>query len=300
MKEQENHEMEIISEAIKNTFFSREFGYAVQAETGQYYYVEKQVSSALVMRHLKGEISLGAYILDAQNLARYSVIDADDKAGWAKLIKVHETLSLPSYLESSRRGGHLWFFFAERVTGKVAKNFGLEIAKRFLIEAEVFPKQSESRGPGSCIRLPFGLHKKSAERYPFLGLGSWRDQLEALADPLRIPVETVLSNQYQEPKKRYERPPITGEMPLWERVKRQITVMELVEQYVELKNGMGKCPFHDDRNPSFSVNEKENYWNCFAGCGGGSVIDFWMKLNGQTFKEAVDDLSERLKYDRNL
>ena len=60
------------------------------------------------------------------------------------------------------------------------------------------------------------------------------------------------------------------------------------------KKGKGHCPFHQDDKPSFSVNVKENYWHCFAGCGGGSVIDFWMKLNNLEFDDAVDDLAERL------
>ena len=43
------------------------------------------------------------------------------------------------------------------------------------------------------------------------------------------------------------------------------------------KNGksyMGLCPFHDDTNPSLSVNPSENLWQCF-GCGAaGDVIRF--------------------------
>jgi 5S rRNA maturation endonuclease (ribonuclease M5) len=41
-----------------------------------------------------------------------------------------------------------------------------------------------------------------------------------------------------------------------------------------------KCPFHADRTPSMSVNVKTNIWNCFAGCGGGSVIDLLARLDG--------------------
>lgn len=37
------------------------------------------------------------------------------------------------------------------------------------------------------------------------------------------------------------------------------------------------CPFHDDKNPSFSVTRSSGLWNCFAGCGGGSVIDLIAK-----------------------
>src|SRR5574338_659922 len=126
MKEHESSEMESIAEGIKNTFFNREYGYAVQAETGQYFYVEEPVTTALVTRHLKGQVSLGSYVLDTENMAKFSVIDADDESGMEKLVRAHELSPLPSYLESSRRGGHLWFFFSEKVAGKIAKNFALE------------------------------------------------------------------------------------------------------------------------------------------------------------------------------
>lgn len=38
-----------------------------------------------------------------------------------------------------------------------------------------------------------------------------------------------------------------------------------------------KCPFHDDRKASLSVNLKDGVWNCQAGCGHGGMIDFQMK-----------------------
>ena len=30
------------------------------------------------------------------------------------------------------------------------------------------------------------------------------------------------------------------------------------------------CPFHDDKNPSFSFNQQTGQWVCFADCGKGS------------------------------
>ncbi len=86
---------------------------------------------------------------------------------------------------------------------------------------------------------------------------------------------------------------------LSQRIKQSITVLKFVSQYVDLKpNGsgaIGKCPFHDDQRPSFSVNDKENYWHCFAGCGGGSIIDFWMKWRGISFVEAIHELEKQMK-----
>jgi hypothetical protein len=299
MKERENNELYRTAEGLMNTFTSRMDCFAIQADNGTYYSVKENLSVGHIMRHLRGEVTLGTYVLGSDGSAKFAVIDADDEEGFERLVSVHETLPIASYMESSRRGGHLWFFLEEAVKGQIAKNFGLEIAKRFTIEAEVFPKQAQSEGPGSCIRLPFGIHKKTGERYPFIGLGPWRDQLEALTNPKRIPVEEVLKYQYQEPERKKKLLIATtsefGDLPLWEKVKQTITVRDMVEQYVDLNaKGIGKCPFHDDVNPSFSVNEKENYWNCFSGCGGGSVIDFWMKLNDLEFQGAVEDLAERL------
>ncbi len=35
-----------------------------------------------------------------------------------------------------------------------------------------------------------------------------------------------------------------------------------------------RCPFHQDRNNSFSVSPDGVLFNCFAGCGGGDAVDF--------------------------
>jgi len=61
------------------------------------------------------------------------------------------------------------------------------------------------------------------------------------------------------------------------------------------KNGkgyVGLCPFHDDTNPSLSVNKEENLWQCF-GCGkGGDVIKFVQLFDKVSFPEAVKFLLE--------
>ena len=60
------------------------------------------------------------------------------------------------------------------------------------------------------------------------------------------------------------------------------------------KNGrsyFGLCPFHDDHNPSLSVNPKTNLWQCF-GCGAaGDVIRFIELFDQVDFKEAVNRLA---------
>jgi len=54
---------------------------------------------------------------------------------------------------------------------------------------------------------------------------------------------------------------------------------------------VGLCPFHDDHHLSFGVNEEGNYRHCLAGCGGGSVIDSWMRWRKCGFIAAVGELA---------
>ncbi len=50
------------------------------------------------------------------------------------------------------------------------------------------------------------------------------------------------------------------------------------------------CPFHNEKTPSFTVNEDKGFYHCF-GCGAhGDVIAFVMAFTGCSFREAVEDL----------
>ncbi len=56
---------------------------------------------------------------------------------------------------------------------------------------------------------------------------------------------------------------------------------------------MGRCPFHGDRSPSFSVNPE--FYYCFGCKETGDAIAFVMKLHGLSFEEACEDLAEKAK-----
>jgi DNA primase len=58
---------------------------------------------------------------------------------------------------------------------------------------------------------------------------------------------------------------------------------------------MGRCPFHEERTPSFSVNPVEKLYYCF-GCGkGGDVIGFVRETENLDFVGAVEWLAERFR-----
>ncbi|MGE5581095.1 MAG: CHC2 zinc finger domain-containing protein [Bacillota bacterium] len=82
-----------------------------------------------------------------------------------------------------------------------------------------------------------------------------------------------------------------------ERIKREIPLVEFVqERGITLKKQgadfVGLCPFHDDHEPSLVITPETNLWHCFGACNtGGSVIDFLMKLEGISFRHAVEKLT---------
>ena len=74
-------------------------------------------------------------------------------------------------------------------------------------------------------------------------------------------------------------------------------MVEVVGQYTDLKkagaNFSGRCPFHEERTPSFSVNPSEKLYYCF-GCGaGGNLIGFVMAKENLDFPGAVEYLADK-------
>ncbi|MCY4210756.1 MAG: DNA primase [Gammaproteobacteria bacterium] len=74
-------------------------------------------------------------------------------------------------------------------------------------------------------------------------------------------------------------------------------IVEVIDSYVPLrkagKNYQARCPFHEEKTPSFTVSQDKQFYHCF-GCGAnGTVIGFLMEHNGLSFVEAVEDLAGR-------
>ena len=78
-------------------------------------------------------------------------------------------------------------------------------------------------------------------------------------------------------------------------LKMRSPVSDVIGRYVELKragrNLVGRCPFHSEKTPSFTV--FEDNFHCF-GCGaGGDVITFAMRIENLDYKDAVTFLADR-------
>jgi hypothetical protein len=203
----------------------------------------------------------------------------------------------------------LWLFFEQPLPGKAIRTFGKHLLKLHDLDGiEFFPKQDKlDGGPGSLIRLPFGIHRKDGQRYGFVALGgqplapTLAEQIRILSHP-RTVATSALDGFIRRHKAAAKEPHLVKQEAVGEtlsaQIKRSTTVLDFVGQYVELSPaGRGLCPFHDDHHDSFSVNAEKNYWHCFSGCGGGSVIDFWMKWQGVEFRQAVKELAGMLLKD---
>jgi hypothetical protein len=285
--------------------------HAHQLDDGSYVCVHEHLNVGHLFAHLRGEITLGAYLLNQESRARFVAFGADSERSWehvGHLARVLADENVPAYLEKSHRGGHLWLFLAQAVAGREARAFGQGLLAAHQVEGvELYPKQDRlADGPGSLIRMPFGVHRLTGQRYGFYTAdgsplaGSIREQIRALGAPEIVPEAAFEAYRSFVPPQTVEAP---GEPPtapergtLSERIKASVTVLEFVSRYVVLKptasGAVGLCPFHDDHHPSFGVNDEGNYWHCFAGCGGGSVIDFWMKWRKCDFKTAIRELAE--------
>ncbi len=294
-------------------FVSRRDDYAIQQVSGRYLRMNRPFTKAALRDHLNGVESLGTYVIDERGRCRFAVFDADTHDGLDVLLCVQGQLTndgVPSYLERSRRGGHLWVLLTMPM---LASQVRLWLLPYCPVGVEFYPKQDEGNGYGSLIRLPLGVHLLSGCRYPFVEwmVGSLvevastiTEMIEWLAVSERIAVPTpalvtTASAPQAAPAPSYaygERTPIVSNprpsaarAPWPTMTIHEWCVMQdpfaLIGDYVQLDvHGMGCCPFgwhHDDgrdTHPSFRVyaprSATSSCWYCYTSQEGGNVFDF--------------------------
>lgn len=75
----------------------------------------------------------------------------------------------------------------------------------------------------------------------------------------------------------------------------RVDIVDIIDSHVPLKktgsNYTARCPFHNEKSPSFNVNRNKQFYHCF-GCGaGGNVISFLMEFNHLSFVETIEELA---------
>jgi len=80
-------------------------------------------------------------------------------------------------------------------------------------------------------------------------------------------------------------------------IKERADIVKIIGECIELKRSgvrfLGRCPFHGEKTPSFSVHAGQQFYHCF-GCGeSGDVFSFMMKYYNLDFPSALKELAKR-------
>ncbi|HSX59525.1 MAG TPA: DNA primase [Tahibacter sp.] len=78
----------------------------------------------------------------------------------------------------------------------------------------------------------------------------------------------------------------------------RVDIVDVIQERVPLKKAgrdwSARCPFHDERSPSFTVSPHKQFYHCF-GCGAhGSAIKFLMEYDRLEFPDAIEELAGRI------
>ncbi len=294
----------------------RRTDYALQQASGRYRRVGSAVTLDALRGHVAGLHTMGTYVIDEQDCCHFAVFDADSLDGLVQLLAVQRRLSadgVASALEGSRRGGHLWLFFVAALGAATVRRWLLPYCP---VGVEFYPKRDWAtwEQPGSLVRVPFGVHRLSDRRYPFLVSAGDRlvpvarrvsESLEWLAsvEPVRVPEMVAVGSldAVGESATPYvakgaggtASPDATASIHEW---CDQQDALRAISRYVRLDSrGMGCCPFGwhhadgKDSHPSLWVHAPRASgapcWYCHVWRRGGNLFDFLCVWYGVSARE---------------
>ena len=178
----------------------------------------------VILKHLKGEITIGIYPLLPGDLCNFLAIDFD-KGTYEKDVSafwsICDELDIPVYVERSRSGNgtHIWIFFEESIPARIARKMGNILLTKTMEKASLeldsydrlFPNQDTipKGGFGNLIALPFQGNSSKNGNTVFVDkyFEPQKNQLEILANIKRLKSDDVYKfvdkfkeDDYKEPE----------------------------------------------------------------------------------------------------
>ena len=116
------------------------------------------LTDTVISNHLVGNQTIGVYPLFPDNTTTFLAIDFDGSEWFElarRIIEIAQTYQVNSYLERSKsgNGGHVWFFFTEKISAYTARQMGKLLLSKAGIKTRttfdrMFPSQDEHTGKG--------------------------------------------------------------------------------------------------------------------------------------------------------
>lgn len=177
----------------------------------------------VIMKHLKGEITIGIYPLLLGDMCNFLAIDFDKKtfeADVSAFWNICDDLNVPIYVERSRsgNGAHVWIFFKESISAKTARKLGNILLTRTMDKVSLeldsydrlFPNQDTmpNGGFGNLIALPFQGKSSKDGNTVFVNkyFEAYENQIEILSNIKKLTLDEVCelinkygSEDYEEP-----------------------------------------------------------------------------------------------------
>jgi hypothetical protein len=229
------------------------------------------LTADVVLAAFRSGRPVATYMLAGDSTTQLAAIDVDLEDGLMladRVARVMTKAGCPAYVETSRRGAHVWasigpYALPGIVVRRALRAFMQEAGVEPDPKIELRPGQDRLSGPdgvGTALRMPLMPHQKTGvkgvlmapggrivaekmhealeavETAPTSVFAAWAERWEPVIDPRAIP------SAYRKPRRYQDEPSMSASQLLAEA---GVSVRRIP--------GAVKCPFHDDHNPSLSI-----------------------------------------------